>query len=275
MQALVNESDQHDEMNVHWIVLRLMVINFAAIKTTFFTFQLMVSKLVDEKPHHPGVDSYQEELRKELIKVYADEGLTPSPLASTDPSLRKESTGWTLAVINKLNGLDSFIGESMRIDIASPTTLKRIAPNGYQFKSCDIYLPPNTHYGVAGQQIHLHEGYPDGERFNGFRNGLPIHIIEAEMAAGLSPEGIANKYGVAPTRTLSTSTANNTYLAFGLGKHACPGRFFAIAELKLLLKELLLNYELKGEGMPRWCFFIFSAPDIGKSKVMFRRRNRV
>ena len=31
-------------------------------------------------------------------------------------------------------------------------------------------------------------------------------------------------------------------LVFGHGIHACPGRFFAVNETKLLLAELILNY---------------------------------
>ena len=36
-----------------------------------------------------------------------------------------------------------------------------------------------------------------------------------------------------------------SYLIFGLGKHACPGRFFAINEIKVALHYLLLNYNIK------------------------------
>jgi cytochrome P450 len=35
------------------------------------------------------------------------------------------------------------------------------------------------------------------------------------------------------------------HLAFGLGKHACPGRFFAATVLKIALCHLLLKYEWK------------------------------
>lgn len=34
-------------------------------------------------------------------------------------------------------------------------------------------------------------------------------------------------------------------LTFGHGPHACPGRFFAIYEIKALLIELLRNYDLR------------------------------
>ncbi len=34
-------------------------------------------------------------------------------------------------------------------------------------------------------------------------------------------------------------------LAFGLGRHACPGRFFAANEIKLILSRLLLDFDIK------------------------------
>lgn len=40
-------------------------------------------------------------------------------------------------------------------------------------------------------------------------------------------------------------SANETNLSFGYGRHACPGRFFATNEIKLVLTRLILNYDLK------------------------------
>ena len=37
------------------------------------------------------------------------------------------------------------------------------------------------------------------------------------------------------------------YLSFGHGRHACPGRFFAVNELKAMMCWLLMNYDVKTE----------------------------
>jgi cytochrome P450 len=42
-----------------------------------------------------------------------------------------------------------------------------------------------------------------------------------------------------------TVTLDENFLGFGCGKHACPGRFFAVHEMKLVLAHLLLNYEVE------------------------------
>lgn len=40
-------------------------------------------------------------------------------------------------------------------------------------------------------------------------------------------------------------TMSNEHLGFGHGLHACPGRFFAANEVKILLIHLLLKYDWK------------------------------
>lgn len=42
--------------------------------------------------------------------------------------------------------------------------------------------------------------------------------------------------------------ASEHNLAFGAGKHACPGRFFAANEIKLLLVLTLMHYDFRMKG---------------------------
>ena len=36
-----------------------------------------------------------------------------------------------------------------------------------------------------------------------------------------------------------------TNFAFGFGPHSCPGRFFAVYEIKIVLAHILQNYDFK------------------------------
>jgi cytochrome P450 len=38
------------------------------------------------------------------------------------------------------------------------------------------------------------------------------------------------------------------HMAFGFGKHSCPGRFFAAIEVKIALCHILLKYDFKRRG---------------------------
>ena len=46
-------------------------------------------------------------------------------------------------------------------------------------------------------------------------------------------------------RNLLTEFGSLDIQVFGLGKHACPGRFFASNEIKVLLCRIILDYDMK------------------------------
>jgi cytochrome P450 len=78
-----------------------------------------------------------------------------------------------------------------------------------------------------------------------------------------------------------TADANNP--SFGYGRHACPGRFFASNEIKVLVVELLRRYDMalgpRGEGVkegftrPKTLEFGFAYAADPKAKVYFKSRN--
>ncbi|KAI0187815.1 ent-kaurene oxidase [Xylaria flabelliformis] len=65
------------------------------------------------------------------------------------------------------------------------------------------------------------------------------------------------------------------FMAFGYGKHACPGRFFAANEIKLILVHILLEYDIKmpdhiTERYTNLNMGIVSMPDPTK-EILFKR----
>ncbi|KUI73673.1 Ent-kaurene oxidase [Cytospora mali] len=74
-------------------------------------------------------------------------------------------------------------------------------------------------------------------------------------------------------------TVTKENMGFGYGRHACPGRFFAATEIKLLLARILLEYDLKmpdgqKERFANVTVANFCVADL-KKEVLFRRRARV
>jgi cytochrome P450 len=45
-------------------------------------------------------------------------------------------------------------------------------------------------------------------------------------------------------RDARSTTVGSDYLGFGLGRHACPGRFYAASMMKLVLCHILLKYDI-------------------------------
>lgn len=63
------------------------------------------------------------------------------------------------------------------------------------------------------------------------------------------------------------------FLSFGLGRHACPGRFFAVHVMKLILGYLLVNYDLEPlPELPRFTEIGEGLIPDGKTVIRARRR---
>ena len=63
---------------------------------------------------------------------------------------------------------------------------------------------------------------------------------------------------------------------FGLGRHACPGRFLAANEIKMMLATLLMQYDFKfKENTPRpvpMQHELSNSPDP-RVELLFKRRS--
>ncbi|KAJ3570466.1 hypothetical protein NP233_g4384 [Leucocoprinus birnbaumii] len=161
--------------------------------------------------------------------------------------------GWTKISMEKLKKLDSFVKESQRLHGSEAATVARIVHRDYTFSDGTL-IPKGTHIVASGRAInHDERYYPNPQDFQGFRF-LDKDPLKWQMTA-INPED----------------------LAFGFGRHACPGRFFAIAEVKAIVARLLLEYDIRlteeGAGRPRndWFTGIFVSPNR-KASISLRKR---
>lgn len=89
-----------------------------------------------------------------------------------------------------------------------------------------MFLPKGTKLEFATHAIHRDEDFfENAEQFDGFRF---LRMREKDKEA-------KHHY----------VTARKDYLGWGVGKSACPGRFLADIEIKLIVAYILLNYDLK------------------------------
>lgn len=68
----------------------------------------------------------------------------------------------------------------------------------------------------------------------------PLRFYKVREREGLQG---ADKAGAGATNQFVSVNPNN--LIFGYGRHACPGRFFAANEIKMILGRALLYYDVK------------------------------
>lgn len=66
------------------------------------------------------------------------------------------------------------------------------------------------------------------------------------------------------------------HMGFSHGKHACPGRFIAAAEVKIILCHLIMKYDWKLVGHSNDSTNgIFNLPDRGAQVAIRRRKEEV
>ncbi|KAK7063838.1 Ent-kaurene oxidase [Favolaschia claudopus] len=148
-----------------------------------------------------------DDIRRELIDALESEG------------------GFSKSSLSKMCKLDSTLRETARFYrlafaglprfLVKPATLAdgTVIPAGY-----NIAFPlKRIHYDATV--------YPNPEKFEWFR----FSNLREEDGSGAKHQ---------------FTTVGKDLLLFGLGRHACPGRFFASMELKILLSHLLLHYDV-------------------------------
>ncbi|KAH7265521.1 cytochrome P450 [Fusarium redolens] len=149
--------------------------------------------------------------------------------ASTFSQLRDEATSvlastkiWDRATVSKLVLADSAIRESMRwSDFGLFALPRRINSPGITLDH-GIHVPPGVHIEIPMHSMHMDDSfYADAGSFKPFR-----------FADGTST-------------SRSAVTLDESFLGFGYGKNACPGRFFGSHIMKVVLAYLVINYDVK------------------------------
>ncbi|KAF8957287.1 cytochrome P450, partial [Flammula alnicola] len=166
-----------------------------------------------------------------------------------------EAEGWTKVSMGKMRKVDSFIKESQRLAIGV-LSMNRKALKDFTFSN-GVTVPAGTHMAVATYSTHVDEtSYANPDKFEGFRF--------AEMR---EEEGESTKHQMV--------SLSHDYVTFGTGRHACPGRFFAVNELKAMLAHVLLTYDVKlpNDGpRPENVWFQAGCAPNPTAHVMFRKR---
>ncbi|KAF9475570.1 cytochrome P450 [Pholiota conissans] len=163
--------------------------------------------------------------------------------------------GWTKVAMGKMRKVDSFIKETQRLAIGG-LSMSRKALKDFTFSN-GVTVPAGTHMAVATNATHVDGNlYSDPDRFDGFR-----------FANKREEEGESLKHQMV--------SLSHEYVTFGTGRHACPGRFFAVNELKAMLAHILMTYDVKmpNDGLrPPSVWFQATCSPNPTAKVMFRKR---
>ncbi|KAF2191565.1 cytochrome P450 [Zopfia rhizophila CBS 207.26] len=158
-------------------------------------------------------------LREEIVEV----------LAETKGEVKAKE--W----LPRLEKMDSFFVESQRYNPPILLAPQRLAVVPITLKD-GTHIPAGTRIACANHNI-LNDPLttPNPDQFDPMRSYRKRH-----------ESGELNKHLAGQT--------DKDNLSFGHGKQACPGRYFAVGEIKMILARLLLEFEFKypeGKSRPR------------------------
>ncbi|KAJ7869028.1 cytochrome P450 [Mycena leptocephala] len=204
--------DTYHETSVHHLAYRIVLLNFGGITTT----SIMVVNAVLDIWSAPDVENVIASLREEAQEVFQEHG------------------EWSKAALAKLHRLDSAIRESARVSAIGGNALaRRVKVDGFTLPN-GLAVAKNSTIGVSMDGIHFDpENYTDPTVYDPFRFSRPR---EEALATGK------------PRVNEDLVTTSPHWLPFSHGLHACPGRFFAANNVKMILVQLLLDYEIQPFG---------------------------
>ncbi|KAF4633486.1 hypothetical protein G7Y89_g4629 [Cudoniella acicularis] len=201
-----------------------MMLSFAAIHTT----TMAVCHAVYDIACRP---EYIEPLREEINKVLQEDGYD----IDGEGFLQLKKTS-----MSKLRKLDSFLKETQRLSPPGFISNVRLVHTDLTLPTGHT-LPKGTRFALPSYIVHTS---PTTETFSPTYNPPgtkpPTEFDGFRFSNLRSMPGKENKHQFVTTSPDS--------LNFGYGNHACPGRFFAGNEIKVILIELLRNWDIRLKG---------------------------
>ncbi|KAI4867249.1 cytochrome P450 [Hypoxylon rubiginosum] len=230
---------------------RILLLNFASIHTSSFAITHALLDLAAAPPAH------LDELRAEISSVLAAHG-----------------GAWNKRALAAMEKLDSVMRESQRVNsFVTIATARRVVREGGVTTPSGVRVPKGVVLCAPSYPVfHDPEKYPGPDEFRPFRF--------AEKRAAPTAGGGDGKEGEEPSSSSyvqrarqAFATTSPEYTAFGHGRHACPGRFFASSELKLMLAYIVMHYDIERlERRPDNFWFGLNRIPPMKATIRVRRR---
>lgn len=249
------------------VAKRLAVITWAALQSSAIT----ITNLLVDIAHAPTSLQIQEELRTEALRFLASTNPTP------DKALVPASQWSRASLARHLPKMDSALTESLRLwgFVTRGVTKTVVAAEGVTLPESlgSAHLPRGSKVGIANfgpqhdESVYGPADAPGGAfEFDAFRFSRAKENANSGVSEGRGEKGSLSG--------LSFVTTGEHYMGFSHGRHACPGRYFANHQLKTLLAQIVLRYEIEPIEAPRplnpW-LNNSSGPPIGAA-IRVRRR---
>lgn len=218
------------------VTMRLLAVNTMFVSAMAYVFGHAVLNLYSS----PNRDEFLRGLEEECQTIASRGPDSPHlPLSCRDS-------------LNELHRVDSALRESMRFSDIGSTGMSRDvmmeklvlvtrSEDGDGSSSSEVWIPKGTRIVFPTDSIHYDlDCYNDPFVFDAFRFSRPFEAHHREET---------NDHGAGMrTKRKTMTTVDSSFLAFGYGRHSCPGRWFVSQTLKQALAYLVMNYNVEVVG---------------------------
>ena len=254
------------ERTAEMICWRILIVNFASIYTTNFICTNAIFNLVSAPPSSGFLEGLREEVNQ---------------------ALEEKDGVWSKAAVDKMHRVDSAVKETLRHSDFANLAMRRIAVKDVTTES-GLKVLRGQALAVPSRSIMTDPtNYPDPYNYDAFRFSRPLEKEEQEIKSSQDaespctdgPDSIAEKESRAEREInlkynmVEATRTSETYLSFGHGTHACPGRFLSVKELKLIIGNMVLKYEIEplNGRKENWMVGQLCVPPM-KETIRIRRR---
>nr|ACZ63276.1 cytochrome P450 monooxygenase [Fusarium kyushuense] len=162
-----------------------------------------------------------------LCQALADICAHPEIIGPLQDEIREviKEEGWNTKALYKMKLHDSALKETQRLKPVQIASMVREALEDITLED-GTFIPKGHQLAVSCHNMRDEKIYPNPDQWDGYR-----FFREREQADAAREDKI------------QLSSTSVEHMGFGYGEHACPGRFFAAKEVKIVMMYLLLNYE--------------------------------
>lgn len=248
------KSDLPRETELEIIVERVCLANFAAIHTSTISVTNAIYDLVSQPSTQDNITAVREEA---TAVTSANNGV------------------WTKTALSKMTKIDSALKESGRVgQLNAFSFLRKVGdPNGITTPVSGTFLPHGALVGVPMHMIHRNpEIYPNPNTYNPLR----FAELRSQFTTTTTTTTEPSDSNSLKSSSLTFSSTSPHFQTFSHGRHACPGRFFAANELKLLIAYVVRHYDFEIlETRPERPWIGTSIVCPLNKKIRVRRREKV
>ncbi|KAI0475145.1 cytochrome P450 [Xylariaceae sp. FL0804] len=263
---------------------RLAVSNFGTMHQTVLTLHNLLLDVTGSDAEFGTIAA----LREEVARVITGAAGDGKGEGEVDPA-RTNARPWTRAQVAALVRADSAARETMRVHSFIGRTVQRliIAPSGLTTED-GVHLSRGTTVSILAHQAQTDpDAHADPLKYDPFRFSRAREAAAAATTSSTSATSAADAAATDDKKTTTTTTTMKPlsfastgadYLPFSHGRHACPGRFLADFELKMVLARALAGHDVAllpaatATGRPPNVWFAgFGIPPLD-AKIRVRRR---